>query len=133
MDASITLSEKSLNDDDKSSIESKKDLSKGEKSNEIYFCILYPRNEKENDKDFIFTKYESEPQKIYSKEILLKNGKYLYKKVFKLKRKIKKKEENKKQGDSKTPEESKKKETKKEDDKKKVEESKNKDKKKKRA
>ena len=112
--------------------ETTKDTSSGEKSNEIYFCILYPRNEKEKDKDFIFTKYESEPQKIYSKEIPLTNGNYLYEKVFKLKRKIKKKEENKKHGDSKTKDESKKKKVpKKEDDNKKVEDSKNKEKKKK--
>ena len=111
--------------------ESKKDISSGEKTNEMYFCILYPRNEKEKDKDFTFTKYESEPQKIYSKEMPLTNGNYLYQKVFKLKRKIKKKEENKKHGDSKTKEKKKKKKVpKKEDDNKKVENTKNKKKKK---
>ena len=101
------------------------------KTDEIYFCILYQRNEKEKEKDFLFTKYESEPAKIYSKEINGQNGIFLYEKVFKLKRKKKKKEDEKKHGDSKTDESKKKKGAKKEEDNKKDEEAKNKDKKKK--
>ena len=101
------------------------------KTDEIYFCILYQRNEKEKEKDFLFTKYESEPAKIYSKEINGQNGIFLYEKVFKLKRKKKKKEDAKKHGDSKTDESKKKKGAKKEEDNKKDEEAKNKDKKKK--
>ena len=129
MSISISLTEQSSNEST-SLNESKKDISDGEKINEIYFIILYTRNEKENSKDFVFTKYESEPQKIYSKEIPVKNGTYLYEKVFKLKRKKKKKEESKKHGDSKASEESKKKKgSKKEDENKKIEESKTKDKK----
>jgi len=34
------------------------------KTDEIYFCIIYQRNEKEKEKDFLFTKYESKTAKI---------------------------------------------------------------------
>ena len=71
MSTSINFTEQSSNESI-SLNESKKDISDGEKLNEIYFIILYTRNEKENSKDFEFTKYESEPQKIYSKEIPVK-------------------------------------------------------------
>ena len=80
-------------------------LAPGEsKENEIYFMILYQRKEKEKSKEFIFTKYDKEPKIIYSKEIEGKgegkNKIYLYQKVFKLKKKPKKTEENQKKGHS---------------------------------
>ena len=112
--------------------ESSKVLSSEEKLNEIYFSILYRRQEKEKEKDFVFTKCESEPKKIYTKEFVMSNGSCFYEKVFKLKRKPKKKEESKKHTDTKSNEDSKrKKETKKRDETKKVEETKKKDNKKK--
>ena len=85
--------------------ESKKDTAIIEK--DIYFFISYPRKEKEKEKDFIFTKYEKEPIKIYSREIEGKNGTFLYEKCFKLKKKFQKKEENKKSEDSKKTEDTK--------------------------
>ena len=83
---------------------------------ELYFLILYRMKAQEKDKDFIFTKYEMEPQKIYAKEIKAQNGTYLYEKVFKIKKIFKKKDEKKKEDKNK---DDKKKEDKKKDDKKK--------------
>ena len=80
------------------------------KEKEIYFLILYEMKAQEKDNDFIFTKYEIKPQIIYTKEIKAQNGTYLYEKVFKIKKKLKKegkKKEDKKKED-KTKEEKKK-------------------------
>ena len=101
--------------------QSKNEIIKDEKSNEIYFQILYRRKEKE--KEFKFTKYEIEPSVFFVNEIKAENGTYLYEKVFKFKRKAKKKEESKKHADPKKKEDqkSKTKDTKKEGEKKKKE------------
>ena len=132
METSANLDEQSSNVIKSSNEESTKNKISEENSNEIYFCILYRRNEKEKEKDFSFTKFESEPKRIYSKEIVGEDGTYLYEKVFKLKRKIKKKEKEKDKEESKKHEDTKKKkESKKDGDTKDAEENKNKDKKKK--
>ena len=101
--------------------QSKNEIIKDEKTEEIYFQILYRRKEKE--KEFKFTKYEIKPEEFFVNEIKEENGTYLYEKVFKFKRKAKKKEEIKKQGDAKKKEDqkSKIKEGKKEGEKKKKE------------
>lgn len=53
---------------------------------EIYFMIFYPRNQKENQKDFYFSKdCNISPKIILNKEIKTYNNKYRYKKVFKFK------------------------------------------------
>jgi len=109
--------------------EKNKVISKNEKSKNIYFIILYRRKEKENEKDFIFTKYETEPKKIYCKEIEGENGTFLYEKVFKLEKKLKMEDCNKKNAE-KGNEGTKKKEVKKEEGKKKGEENKKDNKKK---
>jgi len=85
--------------------QSKNEIIKDEKSNEIYFQILYRRKEKE--KEFKFTKYEIEPSIFFVNEIKAENGTYLYEKVFKFKRKAKKKEESKKHADPKKKEDQK--------------------------
>ena len=53
---------------------------------EIYFMIFYPRNQKENQSNFKFSK-ESDvsPKNILNKEVKTDNNKYTYKKVFKFK------------------------------------------------
>ena len=89
--------------------DSNKMVSSSEKTNEIYFSILYRRQEQEKEKDFTFKKFDIEPEKIYVKEIQDQKGAFFYEKVFKLKRKLKKKEESKKHVDTKNNEESKKK------------------------
>ena len=114
--SNITLVEDSSKATSKVKEESKKDIINKEK--EIYFSILYQMKEKE--KDFIFTKYESKPQEIYSKDIIGQNGIYLYEKVFKMKKKIKK--EEKKKGEDNKKKEDIKKEDKKKEDKNKLEE-----------
>ena len=65
--------------------QSKKEIINDEKPREIFFQILYRREEKE--KEFKFTKYEIEPAVFFVNEIQAENGTYLYEKVFKLKKK----------------------------------------------
>ena len=88
---SISLDIKTGCETPKANDESKKDTNEAK---EIYFYILYLL--KEEEKEFIFTKYETEPKKIYAKVIKGENGKYLYEKVFKITKNQKKKEEKKK-------------------------------------
>ena len=129
---SITLHEQSIKENTPLNEESNKVISNEEKLNEIYFIILYQRKEKELEKDFVFTKYETKPEKIYSMEKEGQNGIYFYEKVFKLKRKSKKKEESKKHEDAKSNEDSKKKKEKKKEEETKIgKENKKKEKKKK--
>jgi len=53
---------------------------------EIYFMIFYPRNQKEKQSDFHFSKdCNISPKIILNKEVKTDNNKYIYKKVFKFK------------------------------------------------
>ena len=67
---------KKANKDKKDNVEEK----------EIYFMIFYPRNQKENQSDFQFSKdCDVSPKIILNKEEKTDNNKYTYKKVFKFK------------------------------------------------
>ena len=84
-----------------------KEIKDNEEPKEIYFLILYERSEKEDEKNFVFRKCDKEPKNIYTKEIMEKgkNKSYLYKKVFKVIKQPKKKEETKNDNDKKKLEE----------------------------
>ena len=59
---------------------------------EIYFIILYQRKQKENPKELFFSEdCDSIPQAILTKEVKTSTNKYAYKKVFKYKNKVGKK------------------------------------------
>ena len=68
---------------------------------ELYFIISYTRKEKEQEKDFAFTKIENKPKNIYNKKLEGQNKTYLYEKVFKFDKEQKKEAGNKNEGDNK--------------------------------
>jgi len=72
-------------DNTKEEKENRKTKPKKEEDKDIYFIIVYKRNQKENPNDFIFSEENNVvPEKILDKEILTSNNKFIYKKVFKI-------------------------------------------------
>lgn len=95
-----TIIESTPMDSKESGISTGKDTTENGKEKELYFLILYRRKEKENEKDFTFTKCDALPEKINEKEIKGTNeNSYLYIKVFKINKKPKKKKGHKKGGE----------------------------------
>ena len=60
----------------------KKEKTEGEPK-DLYFIILYPREQQEKPGEFVFSENSINPQNIYMDEKIQENGKYFYKKVFK--------------------------------------------------
>jgi len=72
-------------------------MEKNEGKKEIYFIILYQREEKERENEFAFIGSDTKPKNIYTKQIEgeEQSKTYLYGKIFKYDKGPKKEEENK--------------------------------------
>ena len=63
----------------------KKNTINQKKEKDIYFLIFYPSEKKEKEDELDFSESEIKPKIIYTSETKRENGKYFYKKVFKIK------------------------------------------------